>query len=109
MSNECDDVLHERELREQWETGQQRVHEAEHVALKVALESVNDRLGHMNEFRIQITDERAVYVRRDYVDAVNSSIDTRLRGLERSKSFMIGYVTAIVAVATLIMYFVSKK
>jgi hypothetical protein len=109
VSEECDDVLHERELREQWETAHLQVHQAEHRALVVAAKAVDERLTAMNEFRGQIKDERGTYPTRAYVDAVFSSIDTRFKALEQSKTYVIGWVAGVAAVAMLIMYFISRK
>jgi len=106
-------VLHERELRQLWESTHMHVHELEKDAVEKALESNNRRLDEMNELRLQITRERGEYLSRDIYDrehrALEVTMDKRLKALETSRSYVIGWVAAIVLAAQLLMYFVSKR
>ena len=64
----------------------ERAHKAEfeaaQQALKLATEALVARLETMNEFRAQITEERADYVRREGLYAAINPIDDRLRKME---------------------------
>jgi hypothetical protein len=106
-------VRHERELRQLWEHDHAHVHELEKEAVEKALESNNRRLDEMNELRLQITRERGEYVSRDTYDrehrALESSTDKRLKSLEQSKSYVIGWVAAIVLAINLVMYWLGKR
>ena len=104
-SEDCNDVLHERELREMWEKEHSRVHIAEHEAIAKAESAVNQRLEGMNELRSQINAERGRYVTRENFETVNSSVDTRLKMLENKSSntegrmWVIGAVVIVINVA----------
>ena len=62
----------------------------------------------MNELRKQINDERGVYPTREYVDAVFSSIDTRLKALATSKSYVIGWVAAAAMAVSFAIYAMKR-
>ena len=104
---------HERELREQWQHDHMHVHELEKDAVEKALEANNRRLDEMNELRLQITRERGEYLTRDIYDrehkSLESSTDKRLKALETSRSYVIGWVAAIVLAINLVMYFMGKR
>lgn len=104
-----EEVFHERELREQWQSDHMHVHELEREALDKAETAVNSRLEGMNELRAQINTERGTYATRDYVDTVNSSTDGRLRRLENSRSYAIGWVAAVGIAFSVVMYFLGKR
>jgi len=98
----------ERALRKQWESMHEDVHELERQARDKAEAAINNRLEGMNELRHQIDRERANYATREYADAVFSSIDTRLKALENSKSYVIGWVAAAAASLTFIIYILKR-
>lgn len=92
----------EKELRLQWQTSHDNVHELEQRALQAALASSNQRLDEMNKLRTQIDQERGVYVRRDTFDTTNSSIDTRLKLLENKQANNEGRMWVIGAIVIII-------
>ena len=97
-----EEILHERELREQWQRDHERIHQAEHEAINKAEVAVNQRLEGMNEFRVQLQTERSNYVQRMTFDTTNSSIDTRLKLLENKGSNFEGRMWVIGAVVVII-------
>jgi hypothetical protein len=103
------EVRHERELREQWERMHMAVHGQEQLARDKAEAAVNNRLDGMNELRAQINSERGSYATRDYVDTVEGATDKRLKNLEQGKSYVIGWVAAIVLLGNLVVYFLGRK
>lgn len=102
------DVRHERELREQWEDLHLDVHKQEGIERDKAATFISQKLGEMNEVRTQINTERGVYATREYVDAVFSSIDTRLKALENSKSYLVGWVAAIGMATAFVIYALKR-
>lgn len=104
----ADGIQQERELRELWE----RLHMEFHAQLRQELDKaaifIAAKLAEMNEVRNQINTERAIYPTREYVDAVFSSIDTRLKALEQSKSYLIGWAAAAMLGIMLLVKFWGK-
>lgn len=110
MTEKDCDLIHERELREQWQDAHEDRHRAELEALKVARGEVDRRLDDMNDLRRQIEAERGKYLLRDLydkehdamrdtfharLDTVRESADLRLKSLESTKSNLEGRLWAI--------------
>ena len=82
-------------------------------SLQLAAETLHERLDHMNQFRAQIDQERALYVKRDQMDALLTSrqvivdqLVVRLEKLENWQSNVLGrqivFGGAVVVVSVLI-------
>lgn len=131
MDVSCDDIKHERELREQWQEAHKRIHEMEQESLALARQSIDGRLDEMNQLRAQISAERGFYVSREYYDQNHNSLrdslmilinqharesDTRLKLLETTKSnlegrlWMMGAaISGVVIVVNFILYYMGKR
>jgi len=72
------EVVQQREIQQAKET-------VEHSRMEM-----DRRLAEMNEFRAQLSNERATYVTRDMLDARLMAVASRLEMLERSWSNMSG-------------------
>jgi len=81
--------------------------------LQLAADSLHEKLAHMNQFRAQIDAERALYVKRDQMDALLASrtviveqLILRLEKLENWQSNVLGrqlvFGGAVVVVSVLI-------
>lgn len=115
-----DDVQHERELREQWQTAHGEVHVLEQKALDIAKAGINARLEEMNNLRAQVESERGRYLSREVYDeqhaALRDGIDARLKLLETAKSNLEGRIWmmgagisgAVVVLNLILRYFGSK-
>ena len=63
--------------------------------VQITASALEARLESMNEFRAQISEERADYARRDYLDMRISSLDSRLKTLEGMIANMSGRFWAL--------------
>ena len=117
---ECDEIEHERALREQWQEAHENVHRLEDEARELAARVINIRLEGMNELRRQIDSERGVYISREVhdqqINALREATDTRLKSLENAKSnlegrlWMIGIaIGAVVTLVQLALYWLTHK
>lgn len=84
----------------------QDAHDREHIEYRDRIETatvvLDRRLDQMNEFRAQLTEERALYVRRDMLDEfriasakVTDANAARIRELETAKSNLEGRLWAV--------------
>jgi hypothetical protein len=100
-------VKHERELRECWQEGHDKLHAAEAEALEIAKGDINRRLDEMNELRKQITSERGEFLQRSVYDREHSllrdSSDARLKVLETGKANLEGRLWAIGAIISVLL------
>lgn len=62
--------------------------------IDAASKALGTRLESMNEFRKQIDEERALYVKRDRLDALESNLAERIKVLETSAANMTGRLWA---------------
>ena len=115
QTNECPhcggkrelDAEREKVMLERWEAHHrehlvhQDAHHREHLEYRERIETatvaLDKRLDQMNEFRAQLTEERALYVRRDMLDEfriasakVTDANAARIRDLETAKSNLEG-------------------
>ena len=115
----CDDIQHERELREQWQQNHENQHRLEREALLLARKDIDRRLEEMNQFRAQIAQERGEFLRRDMYDEQNAAArnetDVRLKHLENNRSNLEGRmwamgagITGIAVGLNLILHFFGK-
>jgi uncharacterized protein YydD (DUF2326 family) len=87
-----DSVQHERELREAWQVACEEKVEAAYAEL-------NRRLGEMNEFRNQITNERGEYLRKEIYEREHNTLSDRVKDLELSRSEQLGKAAAYASIA----------
>ncbi len=112
------DVDGEKQLREQWQSMHERLHEAEDHAREISSIDINRRLGEMNQFRDQILQERADFLTRDVyerthsalrdmlsakIEANESATDIRLKLLENASSNWQGRWWAVGTIVALSM------
>ena len=99
---ECDEIAHERELRQSWELAHEKIHALEDVARDIASTEINRRLDEMNQLRHQIEQERGTYISRPVYDSENKATDARLKILENANSNLAGRMWVFIAVLALI-------
>lgn len=120
MSTTSDEVHHERELREQWQSLHEERHKADAHALEVASHDIDRRLEAMNEIRSQINSERGKYVLREMfdksLDSARDTSDARFKMLEAFKNnfegrfWMLGAaISAVVVILNLVLYYFAHK
>jgi hypothetical protein len=91
----AESIQHERELREQWQEAHDRVHEAEHESLHLALEENGRRFEEGNQFRSQLEKERGEYVYRREHDVLAE----RIKALEIARGEQMGKSAAYASIA----------
>jgi len=99
----------------QHEVVQQREIQQAKETVEHSRQEMDRRLAEMNEFRAQLTTERASYVTRDMMDARQAIMAERIANLERSWSNMSGRLWsmgvglgALVVLLNLVLRFVWK-
>jgi hypothetical protein len=107
----ADEVLHERELREQADKSHALVHLQEQRARELAFTEINRRLDEMNNLRFQIEKERGTYLQRDMYDrehrALGDAVDARLKILENKNSNLDGRMWAVGAAIGVIVLIIN--
>ncbi len=102
----------DRDLAELWQRLHEKRHDIEAESLRIAREEINRRLNEMNEFRAQLSQERTVYVTRDWhdrerdqirdaVSVLGIDVDRRLKILENASSNWQGRWWAVGAIVAL--------
>ena len=75
--------------------------ETQQVALDKAEQALSLRLEAMNEFRDQITQERALYVTRDQLDLSMKIVTTTVQPIQTAQTLMRGRETMLLSIVTL--------
>lgn len=66
------------------------------------------RLNDMNEFRAQIQNERAEYVRRETLDMLVKSLSDRLGNIERRLSYIVGGAMTVAVASSILLWFLGR-
>jgi hypothetical protein len=76
---------------------------ADQEQIKVARESMEERLKSVNEFRSQLKDQAGTFVTRTEMDAKHNALEARLRGVEK----LVWMGMGAIAVIQLILHFIK--
>jgi hypothetical protein len=75
--------------------------EADKEALRIALVALNGRLESMNEFRLQLTEERATYVRKDELNIRLDVIESNFKPTQDASMKLTAQIGALIGLVSL--------